>query len=145
MIELKEPYILEDLVKILNRYNILKECFISGRILSELLKFKKIYPNNKICYNITKGQGLSLKKFMKLGKKNKIRFKIDFINLHSSLITQEFIEICHKNKINSLAWDFLIYNNPLRKIKSLINLGIDGILFDNHNNIPIIKRWQTLL
>ena len=60
-------------------------------------------------------------------------------------MSQEFIETCHKNEIISLSWDFLDYKNPLNKIKSLISLGVNGILFDNHKNIRGIKKWQSLL
>ena len=67
------------------------------------------------------------------------------ISLKSSLISQEFIETCSMNEIISLSWDFLGYKNPLRKIKSLITLGINGILFDNHDNVREIKKWQNLL
>jgi len=143
MIELKETNLLEDLSKFIGKNDILDECIISGRILTELLEFKMIYPQRKICYNITKGQGLSFNKFMNLGKNEINRLNFDLISLHSSLISQDFIELCHKNDIKSLSWDFLTYDNPLQKIKSLINLGIDGILFDNHNYIPQIKRWRN--
>ena len=130
---------------ILREYNLIEDCIISGRILKELLEFKRIFPQSKICYNITKGQGLSFTKFMNLSKDEKIKLKLDLVSLHSSLISQDFIKICHKNEIKSISWDFLNYDNPLQKIKSLINLGVDGILFDNHNHIREIKRWQNLL
>jgi len=35
----------------------------------------------------------------------------------------------------------LKYDDPLLKIKSLIKIGIKGILFDNYRNIKIIKNW----
>jgi hypothetical protein len=78
---------------------------------------------------------------MKLGMENKLSEKPDLISLKSNLITSQFIDICHNNNILTLSWDFLNYKNPLDKIKSLVNMGIDGILFDNYKNIPIIKRW----
>ena len=73
------------------------------------------------------------------------KFKIDIISLKSSLTSREFIETCHKNEIISLSWDFLSYKNPLDKIKSLITLGVNGILFDNYRNIREIKKWQSLI
>ncbi|MBY8989388.1 MAG: hypothetical protein KGD58_01425 [Candidatus Lokiarchaeota archaeon] len=145
MIDLKETNLLEDLSKFIRKNDILEECIISGRILTDLLEFKRIYPQSKICYNITKGQGLSFNNFMNLGTNEIIRLNFDLISLHSSSVSQEFIELCHKNDIKSLSWDFLNYDNPLQKIQSMINLGIDGILFDNHNYIPQIKRWRNRL
>jgi predicted TIM-barrel enzyme len=78
---------------------------------------------------------------MKLGMENKLSEKPDLISLKSNLITSQFIDICHNNNILTLSWDFLNYKNALDKIKSLVNMGIDGILFDNYKNIPIIKQW----
>ena len=60
---------------------------------------------------------------------------------HSSMITHEFIKTCRKHKIKALAWDFLGYKEPLQKIKTLINMGIDGILFDDYKNISLINQW----
>jgi len=59
------------------------------------------------------------------------------------MITQEFIEICHKNDILALSWDFVKYENPFNIIKRLIEMGIDGILFDNYKNIKLTKHWLT--
>lgn len=145
MIELKETNVVDILARILRDYNLLEECIISSRILTELLEFKRISPESKICYNISKGQGLSFSKFMNLDKAETNKLKLDLISLHSNLISQEFIELCHKNEIRLISWNFLNYDNPLQKIKSLINLGVDGILFDNHKNIFEIKRWQNLI
>ena len=65
--------------------------------------------------------------------------KPDLISLRSNLVTKDFIEVCHKNNIKSLAWDFLSYRDARSHIKSLIAEGIDGILFDDHRNIAEIK------
>jgi glycerophosphoryl diester phosphodiesterase len=143
MIDVKETGLIKKLSKILREYNLLEDCIISGRNLTEILEFKKIHPQCKICYNITKGQGLSLKEFMNLSNDEKINLKLDFISLNSRLITNEFIEKCHINEIKALSWDFLNYK--IDEIKGLVKLGLDGILFDNHNNIPQIKRWYNCL
>ncbi|MFX0029119.1 MAG: glycerophosphodiester phosphodiesterase [Candidatus Hermodarchaeota archaeon] len=143
MIELKETKMINRLVKLIKNYDLVEQCIISGRILTEILKFKKILPKSKICYNITKGQGLSLTEFMNLSNYKKTKLNIDLISLHSSLISNEFIELCHKNEIMSLSWDFLNYKNPLQKIKSLIALDVDGLLFDNYKNIQEIKKLKN--
>jgi glycerophosphoryl diester phosphodiesterase len=145
MIELKESNILDNLVKIINDYDLVEDCIISGRNLNELHEYKSIYPQGKICYNITKGQGLSLTEFMNLNDNKKSKLNIDLISLHSNLISSKFIEICHKSEIKSLSWDFHNYKNPLEKIKSLITLGIDGLLFDNYENIREVKKWKRFL
>ncbi len=63
------------------------------------------------------------------------------ISLKSNLIKANFIDICHENDIKALAWDFIKYANSVKMIKDLIKLQIDGILFDDHKNIKIIKQW----
>ncbi|MFW9820986.1 MAG: hypothetical protein ACFFE5_15380, partial [Candidatus Thorarchaeota archaeon] len=92
-----------------------------------------------ICYNITKGLGFTLDEllnFKSLGKKD---IKPDIISLRSYLVSKKFIKICHEFKIKSLAWDFISHKNPITEIKSLIDLGIDGILFDNYKNMQQIR------
>ncbi|MFX1308323.1 MAG: glycerophosphodiester phosphodiesterase [Promethearchaeota archaeon] len=141
MIELKDNNIKDRVLEIVKNYNLLEHCIFSGRNLQELGQIKEVYPSSEICYNITKGLGFGIKEFLKFGKLKKLEIKPDLISLRSNYISREFIEICHKNSIKSLAWDFLSYTNPIFHIKSFINMGIDGILFDNHKNIAKIKRW----
>jgi glycerophosphoryl diester phosphodiesterase len=144
MIELKETNILDDVVEIVMSNDILEDCIVSGKYLADLLEFKKNFPQNKVCYNITNGKGLTLTNFMKLSKNKREKYKIDIISLKSSLVSKEFIEACHQSRIKSLSWDFLDYENPLNKIKSLISYGVNGILFDNYRNIRKILEWQSL-
>jgi glycerophosphoryl diester phosphodiesterase len=141
MIELKEEKLASRVIEFIKNRDLLKDCVFSGRNFNELRNIKAISPKSKTCYNITKGKGLSLSKFLVLGTKENLPFKIDFISLRSSMVKSEFINICHKNHIKALSWDFLGYENPLKKIKSLIGIGIDGILFDNYKNISIIRQW----
>ena len=80
---------------------------------------------------------------MKFNNPSKLNIKPDLISLRSNLVTNKFIEVCHLLQIKALAWDFILSEDPLFQIKSLINLGIDGILFDDHRNIVKIKQWQN--
>jgi len=141
IIELKSENIKENVLKTINTHALLKDCIISGRDLHDLELIKQDYPENYVCYNITKGEGLNLEDFMKQGKNRSLNFMPDLINLHSKKITKEFIEICHKNDILALSWDFIGYIKPIEVIKGLIKLGIDGILFDNYKNIKHTKQW----
>jgi len=141
IVELKSENVREYVIKAINFHNILKDCIISGRNLFDLKIIKQNYHESRVCYNITKGKGLKLKDFMKQGKDRNLSFMPDFISLHSKMITREFIEICHTNEILVLGWDFILYKNPFEVIKGLIEMGIDGILFDNYKNIELIKLW----
>lgn len=141
MVELKGENLREDVIKAINYNNLLEDCIISGRDLLELELVKRNYHKSKVCYNITKGIGLKLKGFIKQGKKKSLSFTPDLISLDSRLVTQEFIDICHINNIFALAWNFVRFKNPIKVIKTLIEKGIDGILFDNYQNIQSIKNW----
>lgn len=141
MIELKEEHLHNDIIKLMKKYDLIKESIISGRDIQILKLMKAKLPKCRICYNITKAQKFKLDDFLTQGSQKKLLFKPDVISLRANLITSNFIEICHKNEILSLAWDFIRINNPIELIKSLINMGIDGILFDNYKNIPQIKQW----
>jgi glycerophosphoryl diester phosphodiesterase len=141
IIELKGENLKEKVPDLVNAYSLLEEVIFSGRILQDLLYIKTIYPQSLICYNITKGVDFTLQHFLNQSKRLKKNFKPDLISLKSTLITQKFVDLCHKNNIFALAWNFLHKRNPLKCIKSFITAGIDGILFDDHKNIPIIKRW----
>ncbi|MBA7551328.1 hypothetical protein ES705_43867 [subsurface metagenome] len=120
---------------------LLKDCVISGRNYELLRIIKKEFPKCQVCYNITKGKGLNLKEFIELGNQKNLHFIPDMISLKSDLIKANFIDICHENGVKALAWDFIKYANSVKKIKDLIKLQIDGILFDDHKNIKIIKQW----
>jgi hypothetical protein len=39
----------------------------------------------------------------------------------------------------ALSWDFLGYENPISRMRYLITKGIDGILFDDYENIKNIR------
>lgn len=141
MIELKDDDLVDEILKIAKKYSVFEECIFSGRNLMDLQDIKKSYPKSRICYNITKGFGFKIDDFLRLGRLKQLEFIPNLISLRSDLISVEFIEICHDNNIKSLAWDFISYNDPLFNIKSLINLGINGILFDDYRNISKIKYW----
>ena len=143
ILELKGEGIREDVIKLVNEIGLLNRCVLSGRSLNDLILIKNSFPEVKICYNITKGYDLRLEDFLKLEDLKIKQFNLEMISLKSRFIVPEFIDKCHKNEILALSWDFLHYQNPVDEIKSLINLGIDGILFDDYKNIPIIKQWEN--
>ncbi|TFG13944.1 MAG: hypothetical protein EU535_04065 [Promethearchaeota archaeon] len=145
MIELKAENVQVPLMDLIYKNDLIKDCIFSSRNLDEILLIKKRFPDSKICYNITKGKKLTLTDFLKLkNQKNKTIHNINMISLRSSLMSSEFIEMCHKHNILAFSWDFIHYPNPLDVIKSLIRNGIDGILFDDYKNILIIKQWLKM-
>jgi glycerophosphoryl diester phosphodiesterase len=141
IIEIKENNLTSEILNIAKKYDLLNNSIFSGRNLKELEIIKLRHPQVEICYNMTKGLGYKIQDFLKYGKDKKLKMKPNLVNLRSNLITKEFIEVCKINNIKSLAWDFLNYKNPISQIKKFIKAGINGILFDDHRNIPIIKHW----
>ena len=141
IIDLKEKRLKKDVLKLIKGHSLLENIVFSGRSLRDLETIKTQYPIITTCYNITKGIDLTLENFMNLAIQNKINFKPDIISLKSTLITERFIDICKKRQILPIAWDFIQFKDSLFWIKSMIKMGIDGILFDNHKNIPKIKSW----
>ena len=141
MIELKAENIRNQILDIIIDKGLFNSCIFSGRRLNDIILIKSEYPETKICYNITKGIGLSLSELLTFGNQAIINSNFDMVSLRSNLVSSKFIEICQKNEILTLSWDFINYSHPLEKIKELIKNGIDGILFDNYKNIPLIKDW----
>ena len=142
MIELKEKGIQENVLDIIIKSEVTNKCIISGRSINDLLDIKKRGLECLICYNITKGKELTLEDFLKEGEKKRFRFLVDMISLRSNQITERFINICHMNNILALSWDFIKYEDPLVEIKKIISMGIDGVLFDDYNNISLIRNWM---
>ncbi|MFX1324602.1 MAG: glycerophosphodiester phosphodiesterase [Promethearchaeota archaeon] len=145
MIELKEEDIVEETLQTVEKEGVMEDVIFSSRFLKDLIKIKRKNPSYRICFNITKGEGLTLEEFMNLDNIQMKNLNLDFINLKSNLVSKDFIELCHKNKIKSLSWDFLDNESPENQLKSLTELGIDGLLFDNYKNIPKIKKYLNLL
>jgi len=141
IIELKSKNIRGKVLKTINNCALSKDCVISGRNLQDLEQIKQDHPKISVCYNITKGKGLNHKDFMKQGRERTLHFKPEYINIHSKMIAKDFIDICHKNEILVLSWDFIGYENPIKVIKGLIEMEIDGILFDNYKNIKFTQNW----
>jgi glycerophosphoryl diester phosphodiesterase len=144
MIELKGVSLVTDVLKIVKEKDVICDTIFSGKYLEDLIKIKGKDPSYLTCFNISKGVGLNLEDFMNASNGSRKSFNLDYISLKSKLISKDFIKLCHRKKIKSLSWDFLDYENPLDKIRSLIELGIDGILFDNYKNIPKIRKWLNL-
>ena len=142
MIELKEEHLHDEILKLIKKNELIEECIISGRDIHILKLIKAKLPKCRICYNITKAKEFKLDDFLKQGAQKKLIFKPDIISLRSNEVNEKFIKKCHINDILAFSWDFMKYDNSLEKIKELIMMGIDGILFDDYKNIPEIKNWK---
>jgi glycerophosphoryl diester phosphodiesterase len=142
MIELKSNGIQQKVIRIIKKENITTQSIISGRDYKRLIQLKEENPEIQICYNITKGEGLTLQDFLSNNNRSIDISHFEMISLRSSLISQKFIDTCHGLGIRALAWDFIDLREPANNIREIISMGIDGILFDNYQNISLVKRWM---
>ena len=143
MIELKGPGTAEPTCKIIEESEIKDLVVFSGRNLVELKIAHKLLPQVPICLNITKCKDFTLKNFLETSSMSELPLPFTMISLKSNLIIDEkFPEKCHEFGIKALTWGFYDKSNPTALIKSLITRGIDGILFDDPESVPIIRNWE---
>ncbi len=140
IIELKGDDVVEPAAKIIEKYNIISNCVISSKNLWKLKRIKSFLSNCRICYNITKGKEFTLNEFLKNNSLKIQSMKFDMISLRSILVSKHFVSVCHSNNIIALAWDFINLKNSILKIRELLKLDIDGILFDSLINLKIIRN-----
>ncbi|QEE17687.1 glycerophosphodiester phosphodiesterase [Promethearchaeum syntrophicum] len=142
MIELKGLGTAKPTCKLIEEYNIENRVVFSGRNLTELKLAHEKLPQVPICLNITKCKEFTLKHLLETPSKMTLPLPFSMISLKSNLINgKKFPDKCHEFGIKALSWGFYDKPNPLTLIKSLISLGIDGILFDDPENVPIIRNW----
>ncbi|GAG64801.1 unnamed protein product [marine sediment metagenome] len=140
LVHLKDERIYKEVLNLIAKKGVLRNCTISGSDFNKLNRYKKTFRPIKTCFNITKGRGLDLNKFVEKGLRKNLKNIPDMINLRSDLISNQFIKACQINDIKSLAWSFLGYKKPLQIIKCLVDNQIDGILFDDYHNLEIIRK-----
>ncbi len=140
IIELKGENVREPLIKMVRKKGLIDNCVFSSRDLGELFLLKSEMPKSKICYNITKGIGLTLNTLI---KQRTIPNQINIINLDAKLINNDIINLCHEQDVLIYAWNFINCTKPIEKIKQLISNGIDGVLFDSCTDMALIKKWKN--
>ncbi|MHA1475252.1 MAG: glycerophosphodiester phosphodiesterase [Promethearchaeota archaeon] len=145
MIELKGPGTAEPICKLIEGSEIKDRIVFSGRNLTELKIAHKLQPQIPICLNITKCKDFTLQNLMKIQSINTLPLPFSLIFLKSNLIINDkFPGKCHQLGIKAISWGFYDKANPTSLIKFLITSGIDGILFDDPENVPIIRKWLKI-
>jgi len=142
MIELKGLGTAGPTCKMIEEYKIENRVVFSGRNLTELELAHEKLPQIPICLNITKCNDFTLKQFLEHPSKETLPLPFSMISLKSNMIIDnKFPDKCHEYGIKALSWGFYDKSNPVTLIKSLISFGVDGILFDDPENVPIIRNW----
>lgn len=142
MIELKGPGTAVPTCNLIEKSEIKDLVVFSGRNLEELKIAHNLLHKVPICLNITKSKDFTLTQFLETPSINILPLPFSMISLKSNmLIDEKFSDKCHKFGIKALTWGFYDKSNPTDMIKLLITRGVDGILFDDPENVPIIRNW----
>ncbi len=143
MIELKGPGTAKPTCKMIEESKITDFVAFSGRNLAELKIAHKLLPQVPLCLNITKCKEFTLKNLLETTSTGALPLPFTMISLKSNLIIDEkFPKKCHELGIKALTWGFYDKSNPIALIKSLITRGVDGVLFDDPESVPIIRNWE---
>ena len=143
MIELKGSGTANPTCKMIEESEIKDLVVFSGRNLTELKIAHKILPQVPLCLNITKCKDFTITHFLETTLISALPLPFTMISLKSNLIIDaKFPEKCHTFGIKALTWGFYDKSNPTALIRSLITRGVDGILFDDPDNVHIIRNWE---
>lgn len=139
MIELKGENTGKKAAVQINNLNVHDRIVFSGRHLAELKAAHREAPAVPLCLNITSSKKYPLQKFMKARAKEELPLPFAMISLRSTEIQLDFIQQCHRFGIQALTWDFIKLSNPANLMQQLIEMRIDGILFDDPGTVEQIR------
>jgi glycerophosphoryl diester phosphodiesterase len=124
-IEIKATNLLEKLIDILKKENLLKTPIISSFMIDELLKLKQLKPELKVGLLTS----VELRKPKLLMRKIDKIAKNDFFSIHPyySNTNKEVVDYAHDLGLKVIVWTVNDKNN----IENLIEIGVDGIITDD--------------
>ena len=67
---------------------------------------------------------------------------VTYISIKESNLPElKFVETCHKWEIQALSWNFMVHTAPsFLRMNELINIGMDGILFDDERFVVAVRQ-----
>jgi glycerophosphoryl diester phosphodiesterase len=124
-IEIKATNLLDNLLNILKKEDLVSTCIISSFMLSEVQKLKLLEPDVKV----------GLLTPMELIRPSQYKRKIiqlaknDFYSIHPyyTRTDKELVDFAHDQGLNVIVWTV----NTRRAMKKLIEIGVDGIITDD--------------
>jgi glycerophosphoryl diester phosphodiesterase len=131
MMEIKDSNVAKDLALLVLKHNAQSKVVFSGKSFKDFQMVQSVIPDAEFCLNITAIQDFTVKDFLKVKKKDDLPIQLDMISLSAHEISKKFVDKCHKFDIKALCWNFLYEPDPVKKTQEMIDLGIDGILFDH--------------
>jgi len=123
--EIKASGLINDLIQILTKNNLIKKTIISSFDITQLIKIKEIEPRLKIGYLIP--SELTRPRILNRYIQKAIRNEFYAIHPHFTAVSKEFVDNAHENNLKINAWTV----NEEDEIIRLKALGVDGIITDN--------------
>jgi len=124
-LEIKSTGLLERMVQVLQKENLIQNSIVSCFMFDELLKLKKIEPKVKIGFLLPAELMRSRIIKRKILKCEREGFYA--IHPHFSTVDKEIVEFAHTNGLKVNVWTV----NDRNTMKKLIQLGVDGIITDD--------------
>jgi len=123
--EIKASGLINDLIQILTKNNLIKKTIISSFDITQLIKIKEIEPRLKIGYLIP--SELTRPRILNRYIQKAIRNEFYAIHPHFTAVSKEFVDNAHENNLKINAWTV----NEEDEIIRLKALGVDGIITDD--------------
>ena len=123
--EIKAPGLIDDLVQILRKNGLIENTIISSFDITQLIKIKEIEPNLKIGYLIP--SELTRSRVLNRYIQKVVKNEFYAIHPHYTAISKEFVDTAYANNLILNVWTV----NEEKEIKTLIDLGVDGIITDD--------------
>jgi glycerophosphoryl diester phosphodiesterase len=134
MCEIKVKGIVDDVVQILSKNNVLDSTILISFKHQELLKSQNEHPGLKLGAIIPSGFRWITSLFCRKGLISRLSEKNFFsINPFYPLVNKKFVNLAHQNGLKVFPWTV----NSKNKMEKLSSMGVDGIL-TNH-----IKKFKT--
>ncbi len=124
-LEIKSTGLLERMVKILRKENLIQNSIVSCFMFDELLKLKEIEPKLKIGFLLPAELVRSRIIKRKILKCEKEGFYA--IHPHFNTVDKELVDFAHTNGLKVNVWTV----NDRNSMKKLIQMGVDGIITDD--------------
>ncbi|MBY9018420.1 MAG: glycerophosphodiester phosphodiesterase [Candidatus Lokiarchaeota archaeon] len=129
--EIKAPGLIDDLVQILRKNNLVKKTIISSFDITQLINMKEIEPALKIGYLIP--SELTRPRILSRYIQKAVKNEFYAIHPHFTTISKELVDNIYANNLKINAWTV----NEEEEMKRLIDLGVDGIITDD---IALLNR-----
>jgi glycerophosphoryl diester phosphodiesterase len=133
--EIKVRGIVEQVLEIMNQYDVLDSTLFSSFKHSEMVRAKKLEPTIKIGMLSANPAGLFSHFKTRIIEQAKKR-GFDAVHPYHPIVTQEFVDVSHENNLGVYPWTV----NSRDDIQKLIEFGVDGIITNDVTRVKDIMN-----